>query len=217
MSNHVLIIDYGVGNLLSVRRAFEHCGATVELSSDPVCLERASRVVLPGVGAFGDCIAALRALGLADAVRDYANTGRPLLGICVGMQMLFEVSEEFDRHEGLGIIPGIVRAIPHWDAAGRRLKIPHIGWSGLEMPESSRPDGWAGSILGNIAPGITAYFVHSFSVRPTDSRHLLADTIYGGFRIAAAVRKGAVIGVQFHPEKSGPAGLAMIRNFLKQY
>jgi glutamine amidotransferase len=216
MPNHVLIVDYGVGNLLSVRRAFEHCGATVELSGDPACLERASRVVLPGVGAFGDCVAALHALGLADAVRDYVATGRPLLGICVGMQMLFDASEEFGRHEGLGIIPGIVQAIPHTDATGCPLKIPHIGWSCLELPESGSPDGWTGSILANIAPGTAAYFVHSFTARPADSRHRLADTVYGGFRIAAAVRKGSVIGVQFHPEKSGPAGLAMIRSFLFQ-
>ncbi len=216
MPNHVLIVDYGVGNLLSVRRAFEHCGATVELSGDPARLERASRVVLPGVGAFGDCVAALRACGLAEAIRHYVSTGRPLLSICVGMQMLFDSSEEFGRHEGLGIIPGTVQSIPHTDATGRPLKIPHVGWSSLELLESGSFEGEGGSILANIAPGTAAYFVHSFSALPTDSRHRLADTVYGGLRIAAAVRKGSVTGVQFHPEKSGPAGLAMIRSFLTQ-
>lgn len=216
MSKKVVVVDYGVGNMLSVARAFEHCGATVQLSGDPACIERASHVVLPGVGAFGDCVAALRSRGLTGAIRDYVATGRPLLSICVGMQMLFDSSEEFGRHEGLGIIPGTVQAIPHTDATGRRLKIPHIGWSSLELLESGSSEGWSGSILTSIAPGTAAYFVHSFSARPVDSRHRLADTVYGGFRIAAAVRKGSVTGVQFHPEKSGPAGLAMIRSFLSQ-
>lgn len=216
MSNHVLIVDYGVGNLLSVRRAFEYCGAKVELSGDPACLERASRVVLPGVGAFGDCISALRARGLADAIKYYVSTGRPLLSICVGMQILFDASEEFGRHEGLGIIPGMVQAIPHTNNTGRPIKVPHIGWSGLELPESGSSDGWRGSILANIVPGTAAYFVHSFSARPADPSHRLADTVHGSLRIAAAVRKGSVTGVQFHPEKSGPAGLTMVRNFLSQ-
>lgn len=216
MSKKVVVVDYGVGNLLSVGRAIEYCGATVVLAEDAGAIAGASRLVLPGVGAFGDCVGALRARGLDQPVLEHIAKERPLLGICVGMQMLFDASEEFGHQLGLGIIPGVVQAIPHIDAAGQRLKIPHIGWSALELPDAGSPDGWVGSILANTMAGTATYFVHSFSARPADSRHRLADTVYGGFRIAAAVRKGSVIGVQFHPEKSGPAGLAMIRSFLIQ-
>lgn len=215
MDKRVLIVDYGVGNLLSVRRAFEHCGALVDLSGDPAVLAKAPRVVLPGVGAFGDCATALRRRNLDEAVLKFVETGRPLLGICVGMQMLFDASEEFGHYDGLGIIPGIVQAIPPMDTDSQPLKIPHIGWSGLVPPEGADAVYWTGTVLDGVAPGTAAYFVHSFQGRPVDTAHRLADAVYGGRRIAAAVRKGSVLGTQFHPEKSGKAGLAIIQNFLE--
>lgn len=215
MARDVLIVDYGVGNLLSVRRAFEHCGAQVNLSGDPKDLAQASRVVLPGVGAFGDCVNALRERGLDEAVVRYVETDKPLLGICVGMQMLFDASEEFGQHQGLGIIPGIVRAIPNTDSKGQPLKIPHIGWSTLELPKDMDDNSWADTILADINPGTATYFVHSFTAQPVDQNHRLADAIYKDRLISAVVHKEAVYGTQFHPEKSGPTGLTIIKQFLR--
>jgi glutamine amidotransferase len=213
MSKKVLILDYGAGNLLSVVRAFEHCGASVELSGDPSDIAAAERVVMPGVGAFGDCVNALRAHGLDQAVLLHVAKERPLIGICVGMQMLFDASEEFGHHQGLGLIPGKVEAIASIDVAGRPLKVPHIGWSPLVMPEALGVS-WEGTPLRSLQPGTAAYFVHSFQGQPLDPSHRVADAAYGGRRVTAAVRCGTVFGTQFHPEKSGPVGLAMIRNFL---
>jgi imidazole glycerol-phosphate synthase subunit HisH len=213
MSKKILIVDYGVGNLLSVGRAFEHCGATVTLSGDPAAIADAGRVVLPGVGAFGDCVNALRVRGLDQAVLQHVARQRPLIGICVGMQMLFDGSEEFGQHQGLGLIPGQVAGIPSTDSAGRPLKVPHIGWSPLVMPEAAG-ESWDGTPLAGLKPGTAAYFVHSFHGQPVDLAHRVADALYGGRRITAAVRRGAVFGTQFHPEKSGPVGLAMLHNFL---
>lgn len=213
MSKNILIVDYGVGNLLSVGRAFEHCGAAVVLSGDPAAIAVAERVVLPGVGAFGDCVNALRAKGLDHAVLQHVAKQRPLMGICVGMQMLFDGSEEFGQYRGLGLIPGKVEAIPNTDVAGRLLKVPHIGWSPLLMPEADCAS-WACTPLSTLQPGTAAYFVHSFHGQPVDTTHRVADALYGGRRVTAAVCRGMVFGTQFHPEKSGPVGLAMLRNWL---
>ncbi len=175
MSKNILIVDYGVGNLLSVGRAFEHCGATVALSGDPAAIAAAERVVLPGVGAFGDCVNALRAKGLDQAVLQHVVKQRPLMGICVGMQMLFDGSEEFgQQHRGLGLIPGGVEAIPSTDVAGRPLKVPHIGWSPLAMPEAAGAS-WEDTPLRSLQPGTAAYFVHSFHGQPVDPTHRVAD------------------------------------------
>lgn len=211
----VLVVDYGVGNLLSVCRALEHCGAEVELSGDPKAFVSASRVVLPGVGAFGDCVRELKARGLDHAVVSHVVREKPLLGICVGMQMLFDVSEEFGSHAGLGIISGRVRAIPRIDASGMALKVPHIGWSEL-IPADDKETRWPNSVLRGLQPRVAMYFVHSYAAYPESKADRLADATYGELRIAAAVSRGTVVGTQFHPEKSGPSGLALIRNFLDQ-
>jgi glutamine amidotransferase len=213
MSKKVVIVDYGVGNLLSVARAFEQCGANVVLAEDATTLSGVSRLVLPGVGAFGDCVSALRARGLDHAVLEHVAKGRPLLGICVGMQMLLDASEEFGRHAGLGIIPGVVAAIPNVDTEGHPLKVPHIGWSPLVLPEAGEVS-WAGTPLGSLTLGTAAYFVHSFHAQPAMSEHRLADALYGGRRVTAVVRRDAVVGTQFHPEKSGAVGLNIVRDFL---
>jgi glutamine amidotransferase len=211
MSDSVTLIDYGVGNLLSVARAFEHCGANVVLSHDPTEIERAERLVLPGVGAFADGMQGLRDRGLVDPIRRYADSGRPLLGICLGMQMLTTTSEEFGEHQGLGLIPGRVRAIPRIATDGAPLKTPHIGWSPLQRPDHAL---WDDSLLAGTAPGTSVYLVHSYAVEPDDHDHLLSDCVYGGHRIATTIQRGAVVGCQFHPEKSGPAGLRMLAAFL---
>lgn len=207
----VTVVDYGLGNLYSVERALQSQGVEVRLSSDPEEIARAGRLVLPGVGAFADGMRGLRDKQLVEPLREYARTGKPLLGICLGMQMLATVSEEFGEHEGLDLIPGRVRAIPAVDSEGRPHKIPHIGWNALQPAGSP----WSSSLLADTPPGSAVYLVHSFHVLPEDPRHLLATCAYGGHAITAAIRSGNIFGCQFHPEKSGPAGLRMLSAFLR--
>jgi glutamine amidotransferase len=208
----VTVIDYGIGNLFSVRRGFEKCGAEVRFAETAADVAAAERLVLPGVGAFADGMAGLRERGLDEAVRRYAASGKPLLGICLGMQMLLTRSEEFGSNEGLGLIAGNVVAIPATTIAGLPHKIPHIGWTALEPAAESD---WQSSIFANTAPGSAAYLVHSFTAVPTDSRHRLADCHYNGRLISAAIRAGNVYGCQFHPEKSGTVGLQILDGFLR--
>lgn len=208
----VLVVDYGVGNLLSVCRAFEACGATVELNGNPERIASAERLVVPGVGAFGDCMSELRRRDLIQPILEYVASGNPVLGICVGMQMMMRIGEEFGEHEGLGIAPGRVRAIPGTTSDGKPHKIPHIGWNALRKPSSTTV--WDGTILDGVAPGTTCYFVHSFTAEPESDEHRLADCDYNGRRISAALRVGNVYGTQFHPEKSGQIGLRILSNFL---
>jgi glutamine amidotransferase len=208
----VHVVDYGVGNLLSVCRAFEACGATVVLNGNSGSIAAADRLIVPGVGAFGDCMNELQRRQLVRPILDYVASGRPVLGICVGMQMMMAVGEEFGEHAGLGLIPGRVCAIPATTAGGQPHKIPHIGWTALLKPTPATD--WTGTILDGIAPGSTCYFVHSFTAVPEDDKCRLADCDYNGRRISAALRIGNVFGTQFHPEKSGEVGLRILRNFL---
>lgn len=211
MPPEVTVVDYGMGNLASVLRAFAACGAEARLAGDPEAIRAADRLVLPGVGAFADGMAELQGRGLAAAIRDFAASGKPLLGICLGMQMMMETSEEFGLHQGLALIRGGVRAVPRQGADGAPHKVPHIGWNRL-LPAG--PRAWKETILDNLSPDATAYFVHSYAAHPSSSGDLLAECDYDGCRIAAAVRSGSVYGCQFHPEKSGPVGLRILRNFL---
>lgn len=207
----VTIVDYGLGNLFSVERALQSRGADVRISSAPEDIGNATRVVLPGVGAFADGMRGLRERNLIEPLRRYARTGRPLLGICLGMQMLATVSEEFGEHEGLDLIPGRVRAIPATTVEGRPHKIPHIGWNALRPAAAPL----VGSILEDTPPESAVYLAHSFHVIPGSSQHLLATCGYGGHAITAAIRSGGIFGCQFHPEKSGPTGLQMLSAFLR--
>ncbi len=206
----VVVIDYGVGNLLSVQRGLEHCGIDVVVSADPQVILNAQRVVLPGVGAFANAMAALHERGLVDVIRSVAARGTPLLGICLGMQLLLGESEEFGITAGLGIIPGRVVAIPATSTDGQSQKIPHIGWNELQPSENAS---WEGSVLQGVRPGEAVYFVHSFQATPDEPADRVADCIYGGPRIPAVIRHGQVSGCQFHPEKSGKTGLAILTNF----
>ena len=192
------IIDYGVGNLFSLRSSFQAIGEAAFVSSDPEELEKADRLVLPGVGAFEDAAAKLRASGLDGFVRQQAAAGKPLLGICLGMQMLFEKSFEYGEHEGLGLLKGQV--VP---MAGKiDLKIPHMGWNALEVKQ--------GRLLADV-DGQYVYFVHSFYAEGCEAS-LAAVTEYG-IPITAAVEQGNIFGCQFHPEKSGNVGLSILRKF----
>jgi glutamine amidotransferase len=211
MSRRVVLVNYGVGNLLSVSRALAACGGDVVVSGEPKAVERADRLVVPGVGAFGSCMEALAAHGLLDAVKEFAAGSRPYLGICVGMQMLLENSEEFGRHDGLGAIAGQVVPVPRTGAAGTPHKIPHIGWGPLQRADGAD---WTGTILGDVDEGDAVYFVHSFMAEPADPEMRVADTDYDGRAISAVIGRAPVFGCQFHPEKSGPVGLAILRRFL---
>lgn len=195
----VAIIDYGVGNLRSVEKAFQAGGAEATVSSDEAVLRTAERLVLPGVGAFRACMEALAARGFDRLVRERVAEGVPLLGVCVGMQMLFEESEEFGNTEGLGFLRGRVRRFPEG------LRVPQVGWNQVEW-KRDHP-------LGAGIPEKTFfYFVHSFYCDAGDANALVGETEYG-LGYASVVARGNVCGVQFHPEKSQAAGLRLLRNF----
>jgi len=210
-SVEVVVIDYGMGNLLSVQRGLEHVGAQVLVSADPERIRVAERVVLPGVGAFPDAMEELVRRGLVSVIREIAARGTPLLGICLGMQVLFETGAEFGETAGLGVLPGRVVAIPAEGADGQAYKIPHVGWNALYPSGGSR---WEGTVLADVAAGEAAYFVHSFMAQPSDQRHRIADCHYGGIHVAAVVGSENVLACQFHPEKSGEVGLRILRRFL---
>lgn len=209
----VTVIDYGVGNLLSVQRGLEHCGAKVTVTTDHETILASQRLVLPGVGAFGDAMQELNRLGLVPVIRKLAKDGRPLLGICLGMQLLLEESEEFGLSQGLGLIAGRVIPVPAHSVSGEPQKIPHIGWNALQ-PASSQE--WATTVLREVCPGESVYFVHSFMAEPTDVSNRLADCLYGEQRVSAVIGRGSVVGCQFHPEKSGEVGLKILRAFCEQ-
>ena len=196
----IAIIDYGMGNLHSAAKALEKVGAQVVVTRDPAEVLRADKVVLPGVGAFGDCMKNLNERGLAPVIHEVIAAGKPFLGICVGLQMLFEGSEEDPGVAGLGIFKGMVRKI-----AAPGLKIPHMGWNNLEYRTSS-------SLFQGLPPAAYVYFVHSFHAVPTDESCITAVTDYGG-QVTAAVGRGLVQAVQFHPEKSSSVGLKILANF----
>lgn len=206
-STTITMIDYGGSNLRSVQKAFEAVGARVEVTAEPGKIRRATRLVLPGVGAFKPGIDALRDQGLADATVEAAQLGVPLLGICLGMQLLFDESEEMGRHEGLRLLPGRVLKFDGstTDVDGRPLKIPHMGWNQIDH-DGNLP------LLAGVAPGSHAYYVHSYYCAPEDQRDVLATTGYG-LRFAAVIGRGNIFGIQFHPEKSQAIGLRILNNF----
>ena len=199
----IAIIDYGVGNLFSLESSFAYIGKEAKLTSDPSEIRAADRIILPGVGAFEDAAKKLRASGLDKVVIEEARSGKPLLGICLGMQMLFEKSYEYGEHEGLGLIGGSVRAMR--EVVPAELKIPQIGWNALSFC------GEKSKLFKYIKEGDFVYFVHSYHATDCEDS-LIAVTEYGA-RITAAVASGNVYGTQFHPEKSGEVGLNILRAF----
>ncbi len=186
--------------------------ADVELTRDRDRALAADGLVVPGVGAFADGMRELERRGLVKPIRAFAKTGRPFLGICLGMQMMLETSEEFEIYEGLALIPGKVVMIPKSGPDGTYHKIPHIGWNSL-LPLHENGN-WDNTILHGISPGESVYFVHSFSAAPTHPHNDLADCFYNGLRLSAAIRSGNIYGCQFHPEKSQDSGLKLMQNFL---
>jgi imidazole glycerol-phosphate synthase subunit HisH len=195
----ITIIDYAINNLRSVEKAFLSMNIAVRVSDDPSTIRSATKLVVPGVGAFGDAIQNLKAKKLHDLVIEKANSGTPLLGLCLGLQLLFSESEEFGRNVGFNLIPGKVKRLP----AG--LKVPHIGWNQLH-PKHPDP------LLEGIAEGDFVYFVHSYYAEPVEPNDILATTDYG-LEFTAIARRGNVWATQFHPEKSQTVGLRILRNF----
>lgn len=212
MSNSVTILDYGIGNILSVARGFEAIGADVNITSNIEGIKNAERLILPGVGAFASGIEQLRVNNFDSAIINLVNTGKPLLGICLGMQFLMDSSEEFGETDGLGLIEGKVIPIPSKSIDGDSLIVPHIGWSALEI--SGDNNTWDKSILTNTPVKSHVYFVHSFYSKPNNKEHLLAHCSYGGNNLSAVICRDNVMGCQFHPEKSGAIGLDILRAFL---
>jgi glutamine amidotransferase len=212
MKKTIVVVDYGIGNLFSVQRALDVSGAEeIVLSSDPQIISRADGLVLPGVGAFADGMRGLRERSLVTPIKAYAESGRPLLGICLGMQMLATTSEEFGHHQGLGLISGEVAAIPIRSTDDQPIKVPFIGWTAITLAHGTACEG---SVLQAHPMGSSVYMVHSFHVLPSNPEHLLATYGFGGHRITAAIRRGNITGLQFHPEKSGVAGLGIMGRFI---
>lgn len=199
----IAIVDYGVGNLFSLKSSFAHIGQDAVVTSDLSVLQQADRIILPGVGAFSDAIAKLRQSGLDRIVCEQALSGKPVLGICLGMQMLFEKSFEYGEHTGLGLLPGNV--VPMKGVIPSDLQVPHIGWNALKFTQQTCP------LFRYIQEGDCVYFVHSYYV--SDCSDSLAATTEYGAELTAAVAKGNIYGCQFHPEKSGPVGLNILRAF----
>jgi imidazole glycerol-phosphate synthase subunit HisH len=197
----IAIIDYGMGNLRSVQKGFEKVGHEAVITSDPATIDAAERVVLPGVGAFGDAMHELRERGLVDVTRRAAHSGRPFLGICLGLQLLFDVSYEGGRYEGLGILAGeVVRFAPR-----EGFKVPHMGWNELSVRQSA-------PLFSGLSDAPYMYFVHSYYVVPNDRRVIAAEANYPQ-PFAAAVARDNLFATQFHPEKSQSDGLRILRNF----
>ena len=198
----IAIIDYGVGNLFSVQSSFAAIGAEAVVTADPAVIRAADRILLPGVGAYRDAAQKLRETGMGDLVREQAASGKPVMGICLGMQLLFEKSYEFGEYEGLGLLKGAVRPIR--DVAPADYKVPHIGWNALNL-QKSHP------LLKYVLEGDCVYFVHSYYA--TDCPDAVIATTEYGAPITAAVAQGNVCGCQFHPEKSGTVGLSILKAF----
>ena len=210
----VAIVDYGMGNIKSVQRGLEKVGASVNLTGDPEQYIHADCLVLPGVGAFENGMDGIKKAGMVEALGEFVQSGKPFLGICLGMQMLMEDSDEHGLHLGLGYIPGSVKRIPHQNEGSFVRKIPHIGWNNLRCASGGVP--WEKSILRSVREKEFVYFVHSFMAVPVHNKHLLAQCDYEGLKVTAGVQKDNVTGLQFHPEKSGEAGLAILKEFVNQ-
>ena len=210
----VAIVDYGMGNLFSVQLACERAGARVEITSSPQVVDAADSVVLPGVGAFSDAMTALRESGMVDALRAAAESGKPLLGICLGLQLLMTESFEFGYHRGLGLIEGSVVPLERPVEAGGPHKVPHVGWNQMW---AAHPSTWKGTPLEGIPNGAFMYFVHSYYVVPAAPTVVASVTRYGSTEFCSSLRRDNIFGCQFHPERSGPLGLEIYRNFAIEF
>ena len=202
------LIDYGMGNLHSVAKALEKVGGQVELVKEAEAIADYERIVLPGVGAFRDCMHTLKETGMADAIKEAVNKGKPFLGICLGMQVLMTRSYEFGVHAGLNLVEGEVKAFPE-DHVERGFKIPHMGWNDVVLPQ-----GEPHPVLQGINKGDQVYYVHSYYCAPSNPDDLLAACSYGDFPFASVIGRDNVLGMQFHPEKSQKVGMQLLEGFI---
>lgn len=210
MSKKVVIVDYQLGNLFSVKHALLNIGLEPVISLDPKDILDADAIVLPGVGAFKDAMDNLNRLGLTEVLIKFVNSGKPFLGICLGLQLLFTDSEEFGSSNGLNIIPGKVKRFANTDNAGQLVKVPQIAWNTINKPSN---DMWAKSPLFDIKDGEDMYFVHSYYVEPIDISTILTKTNYADITYASSIFKNNIFACQFHPEKSATEGLKIYKNW----
>ncbi|MGB8192552.1 MAG: imidazole glycerol phosphate synthase subunit HisH [Chitinophagaceae bacterium] len=211
MSKKVVIIDYHLGNLFSVQQACRHLGADAQISSDKNDLIAADYAILPGVGAFGDAMQNLHDLDLVNPIHDFIQSGKPFMGVCLGLQLLFSESEEFGAHKGLNIIEGTTRRFPPLSTEGQVLKIPQIEWNQVSRYNGNN---WEHSPLQQCSDGEYMYFVHSYYVTPVQEKYILSTTTYGGLTYCSSIAHENVFACQFHPERSGAKGLKIYSSFL---
>jgi len=209
----LVIVDYGLGNLYSVERALRFIGTWAVISDKPEDINKADRLILPGVGSFGDGMEGLKKRGLIEPIKEYAASLRPILGVCLGMQLLMTKGEEFGTHRGLGLINGKTISLKALSEDKFSHKLPHIGWNKLLFPGGASFC-WENTILEGLKEGSFMYFLHSNVVVPNNPSHCLSDTVYGGITFCSALRMGNIYGCQFHPERSGEAGLEVYKKFV---
>ena len=210
-NSNVLIIDYGMGNLFNLEKVLKFMGAEAVVSSESSALKHCRRAILPGVGAFGDGMKSIADRGLDEAIKKYVGSGKPLLGICLGLQLFMSKGEEFGLHNGLGLVRGEVKRFKDPKPEEGFYKIPHVGWNSLHPRQNVI---WKKTIFDEVNEGSFVYFVHSYVVIPEDQQVILAETEYANIRFCSALHQGNIYGCQFHPEISGEVGLSIIKNFL---
>lgn len=209
MSINLVIINYDIGNVRSIINAFEKIGTKPILSRDKEEILNADGVILPGVGAFSHGMENLYKYSLVDVIKEYVKTNKPFLGICLGMQMLLDESEEFGSKKGIGLIPGKVIKLPTKDSNNEKL--PHVSWNEIRPKNIT----WKGTILNNTNTKSDMYFVHSYTAVPKNKNNILSTTVYSGYEFCSSIKKENIYGCQFHPEKSASAGLEIIKSFIK--
>lgn len=212
---HVAIIDYQMSNLFSVQNACETLGIDAQITTDPNIVRKSDGAILPGMGAFGEAMRYLDSQGLSNAIKTFIQEGKPFIGVCLGLQLLFDESEEFGMHKGLGVMKGAVKKFPAQNSQKEQIKIPQIGWNQISTP-LTRSTKWKQSPLEQLKDGSFMYFVHSFYVDPADTNDIIAETTYEGFTYCSAVQKDNVFATQFHPEKSGKDGVGIYESWAKQ-
>lgn len=212
-THKIVIVDYNLGNLFSVANMCDHLGFDAKISSNKNEILDSDFLILPGVGAFGDAMATLKSLDLIEPIRDFVNSGKPIMGVCLGMQLLFTESEEFGNNKGLGIVNGVVKRFPAYTKNGERVKIPQIEWNSIHVRDNSQ---FQNSPLKDCSENDFMYFVHSYYVVPEDESVVLTTTDYGGVSYCSSILSKNVFACQFHPEKSAHNGISIYSNFLNQ-